>query len=314
MDFGGSCCSGAGAVGGCGSLVLGTVQLGMRYGVANVSGQPDADAADAIVAAVWECGVRFFDTAQAYGASEEVLGRALAFLGGGSQARVVTKLNPGCNYADERAVLGNLEISARRIQVGRLWGLLLHREEDLDRWQGSISKTFKAAKGAGLVERVGVSVYSPERALQALENEEIDIIQVPSNVFDRRMARAGFFERAGALGKVAFVRSVYLQGLALLPPGAPMRGIPRAAQAVEALHRFCAERGIAVRQFAVDHVRAVAPQAKVIIGAETVDQARDNCGLFSRASDRGDLHQAWAEAWPQDFPELIDPRRWPSRG
>ena len=39
-------------------LVLGTAQLGMPYGIANRSGQPDASQARAIVEAAWEAGIR----------------------------------------------------------------------------------------------------------------------------------------------------------------------------------------------------------------------------------------------------------------
>jgi len=298
---------------GCANLVLGTVQLGLPYGIANVSGQPDPGEADRIVAAVWQQGVVCFDTAQAYGASEEVLGRALTAIGGNRVARVITKLSPDSDCRDLPATLRALEASLRRLRVQQLWGLLLHREEDLDQWHGPIGEMFQMAKDAGLVAQAGVSVYSPERAFQALECDGIEIIQVPANVFDRRMARSGFFGRAKTLGKKVMIRSVYLQGLALLPAETNPRGIPHARPATETLRRFCDEREISLQQFAVDHVRTMAPDAKLIIGAETETQARHNCALFQSAPDSGEVHQQWAEAWPTDFPELVDPRLWPAR-
>ena len=60
-------------------LMLGTVQFGMPYGVANRMGQPDYGDVLAMVAAAIEGGVNCFDTAAAYGSSEEVLGRAMSF-------------------------------------------------------------------------------------------------------------------------------------------------------------------------------------------------------------------------------------------
>ena len=71
-------------------LVLGTAQLGMPYGIANKTGQPNMAAAESIVAGVWEGGVREFDTAQAYGESEIVLGKALKSLGIARQAKVIS--------------------------------------------------------------------------------------------------------------------------------------------------------------------------------------------------------------------------------
>src|SRR5467141_3083494 len=76
----------------CQRLVLGAAQFGMPYGIANTAGQPDSSTIIEIVSAVWSRGVRFFDTAQAYGASEEALGQALMRLSIGGEACVVSKL------------------------------------------------------------------------------------------------------------------------------------------------------------------------------------------------------------------------------
>ena len=56
-------------------LMLGTVQFGQPYGVANRTGQPTATEVREIVAAAIDGGVNCFDTAAAYGTSEQVLGQ-----------------------------------------------------------------------------------------------------------------------------------------------------------------------------------------------------------------------------------------------
>jgi len=53
-------------------LVLGTAQLGLPYGIANQTGQPDQVVATAIIREAWNQGIREFDTAQGYGDSEQV--------------------------------------------------------------------------------------------------------------------------------------------------------------------------------------------------------------------------------------------------
>ena len=62
-------------------LVLGTVQLGLDYGIANENGKPTQDQATAIIQKAWDNGIREFDTAQAYVTIENVLGIALKKLG-----------------------------------------------------------------------------------------------------------------------------------------------------------------------------------------------------------------------------------------
>ena len=297
----------------CARLVLGTAQLGLAYGVANVTGLPDANTANGIVAAVWKHGVRFFDTAQAYGSSESALGQAFAELGAGREARVVTKVDLPPGRYEAKALQRSVEASLARLGVPALWGLLLHREEVLDEWSGGLGRDLARLRDHGLVGHVGASVYTPDRALQALAHEELDVVQVPANVFDRRMERAGVFQQARDRGKTVFVRSLFLQGLALMPPEGAARAVPRAAEAVSSFARFCAERQVDRRRFALDYVVQMAPEALLIIGAESLAQASENCNLFGRPSLSPEVTAAWTARWPEDVGELVDPRRWPPR-
>ena len=79
-------------------LALGTVQFGMRYGIANSTGQVTAEQAGAMLRVAAVSGIDTLDTAVAYGSSESCLGAL-----GVSDFRVVTKLPP--LPADERLSL-----------------------------------------------------------------------------------------------------------------------------------------------------------------------------------------------------------------
>lgn len=57
------------------AMTLGTVQLGMEYGIANKSGMPSAQKAFEILDTAIEGGINSFDTSNGYGESEEVLGK-----------------------------------------------------------------------------------------------------------------------------------------------------------------------------------------------------------------------------------------------
>ena len=73
--------------------MLGTVQLGLPYGIANRTGQPSYQEARDILACAYEGGVNCLDTAAIYGTSEEVLGRALAELGIAEEMTIVSKVH-----------------------------------------------------------------------------------------------------------------------------------------------------------------------------------------------------------------------------
>ena len=48
-------------------MVLGTVQLGMNYGIANLDGKPDEEKSFSILRTALEGGINTLDTARAYG-------------------------------------------------------------------------------------------------------------------------------------------------------------------------------------------------------------------------------------------------------
>jgi aryl-alcohol dehydrogenase-like predicted oxidoreductase len=114
------------------------------------------------------------------------------------------------------------------------------------------------------------------------------------------------------LGKTVFIRSVYLQGLALMSPDATPARIPLAAKAVAALDQFCRQHRVDRRQFAIGFVRAAAPEARLVLGAETQEQVEENCALFAAPPIDPALYSSWNAIWPGDDDELIDPRNWPA--
>lgn len=295
-----------------GSLVLGTVQLGLDYGVANASGRPSLDQAAAIVARAWSGGVREFDTAQAYGESEAVLGHALAAAGIAGQARVLSKLHPALDPLDraglERAVRGSLE----RLGVPGLDTLMLHAEGWLDRWDAGLGEGLLDLRRAGLANRLGVSVYTPARALQALRTEGLDLVQLPANLLDRRFAAAGVLDLARDLGKAVHVRGVFLQGLFFLDPAALPPGLEPAAAPLVALRGLARDLGRDMTALALGYARLAHPGAGILVGVETADQLAANLDAFAKPLP-ADLPQQVARLVGELPEAVLNPVRWPKR-
>ena len=95
-------------------LCLGTVQLGMAYGVANRDGMPGEAQARQLISEALEGGITLFDTAQAYGEAEARLG-AMAEAIGAHGGQVITKLSPD---ADASNVGRLVRQSRERLGVG----------------------------------------------------------------------------------------------------------------------------------------------------------------------------------------------------
>src|SRR5690348_3290015 len=123
-------------------LVLGSVQLGLPYGIANRTGQPSRAAALRLVQKAANCGIAEFDTARAYGESESRLGEALH---GRKAVRTITKLSPlaelapNASRADVRAAVDrSIAESLAALKHGRLDCLLLHRAGHMTAFGGAV--------------------------------------------------------------------------------------------------------------------------------------------------------------------------------
>jgi spore coat polysaccharide biosynthesis protein SpsF (cytidylyltransferase family)/aryl-alcohol dehydrogenase-like predicted oxidoreductase len=288
-------------------LALGTAQLGMRYGILETEPPADHEVVRLLETA-WQAGVRYFDTAQAYGGSEQLLGARLPpdrF----PEALIITKLHPDAEQESKDTIERRLKLSRARLGERPVWAVLLHRDRMLERWSSDLGKVLRRWRSDGLIRFLGASVESMENLSAVLAADDLNVIQVPASVFDRRLLESGLWERARDAGKRVFARGVYFQGLAVADVGEVRARAPMAAGMVEAYARFCELHGLDRRRFAVDYARHRLPGAILVIGAETTAQVSENCGLVAGPECDPWLCDAWDEAWQPsesvvDLPQL----------
>lgn len=262
-------------------LVLGTAQLGMDYGIANVQGQPTEQQAFEIIKTALGYGINCFDTALAYGNSEIVLGKALKHCGINSDLKIVSKLSPALEPSNNILIERAIEASCRNLGVDQLWCLMLHRADWLDKWDQRLHQTLIGAKQRGVVEHLGVSVYSPDNARRALEHPDIQVIQVPCNLWDQKMLKEGIFDLAKKNNKLCFVRSIYLQGLLLLSPERVAEKLSPAREASQKWHKLVADRHLGPKQLSIRF--GLSLNMPLVIGAESVQQVEENIQLCEQA-------------------------------
>jgi aryl-alcohol dehydrogenase-like predicted oxidoreductase len=290
-------------------FVLGTAQLGMNYGIANVHGQPNEESTCGIVKTALSHGVNCFDTAQGYGNSEVVLGRALRYCGAGPDIKIVSKLSPKIRPNDIGAVEQSIKNSHQNLGVERLWCLMLHRSEWLDSWHTGLGQTLCRSKQAGDVGYLGVSVYTSDEARKALEHPDMQVIQVPCNLWDQRMLRDGIFELAEKKNKLLFVRSIYLQGLLLLSPEDAAGKIPAAKQASQKWHELAAKFDKTTKQLSISF--GLSLNAPLVIGAESIQQVNENVQLFQQEPLSADIcEEIWSGLSPLLNSKIMDPSLW----
>lgn len=290
--------------------VLGTVQLGMAYGIANTTGQPALEVAVAMVGEALAQGIYYFDTAQGYGVSERVLGYALKCNNARARARVITKLPPKLP-ASAAAIDACIQYSLRILGVPCLYAIMLHREEQLNLLDGAIGQRLECCLNQGVTKHIGISVYTPEVGFVALQHPLITVVQLPSSVFDRRFARAGVFAEADRLGKEIHVRSALLQGILCMPPANLPLHLAALSPVLEQLQCICLAHGITTRQGALAWILHEYPRVRLLFGAETVGQIHDNVSLVHVwRSFAETLYTAIDELEVPQTPALLNPALW----
>ncbi|MBF0485506.1 MAG: aldo/keto reductase [Candidatus Omnitrophica bacterium] len=262
-------------------LVLGTVQLGMPYGIGNETGKPNFDHACRIVHGAFENGITRFDTAQAYGNSEEVLGRVFDKFKLAAKVKVYSKLHSALDLSNEDAVRTAVDGSLCRLKVDQLEGLLLHHEDSVRFWDKGLGDLLQELVRQGKVKSIGVSFYAPPKALAALDINGIDLIQVPANILDKRFEDAGVFKKSQERGKKVFVRSVFLQGLLLMPLDRVPVPMAYARPYLEQLEQMAFQMKVSRQELFLGYAEKRWPDSFVLFGAENEAQVTGNVRAFS---------------------------------
>ena len=266
------------------AMTLGTVQLGMNYGIANDAGKPDEAKSFAILRSALENGVTVLDTARGYGDSEDVIGRFLKQWEG-EMPFICTKI---LHVPDERAddienyVVESVETSLKSLGVNKVGAVMLHFAPDVAQYGQRLADAMGKLIELGYTDQVGVSVYDNAQIEEMLKYDIYTVTQVPMSIFDQRLIANGAVKKLQERGVTVFVRSVFLQGLFFLDPDKITDPIlvEHAAPKIRLLRHIAEEEGMNVAQRAIAFMRDCAGITSLVLGADTPDQVKSNIAYF----------------------------------
>lgn len=283
-------------------LALGTVQFGLPYGISNVGGQIAQDDVGAILGHARALGIDTLDTAIGYGDSENRLGQA-----GVERWRVVSKLPAVPETVTDIAAWGHESVagSLDRLKLSRLYGLLLHRPQQLLGPAGDALYTeLVALRDQGKVEKIGVSIYGPDELDTLCSRFEFDLVQAPFNIVDRRLATSGWLGRLREAGTEVHVRSVFLQGLLLIPAANRPSAFGRWQPLWDRWDRWLDEQALTPVQACLGFALAHPEVDRVIVGVDSLGQLREIA--MSAVAPRS---APPVELISEDL-DLLNPSRW----
>lgn len=251
-----------------------------------------------------DSGIKYFDTAGAYGNAEEILGK---FNIGKYDVKVISKLRAVEND-DEQFVADELKKTLERLNLKFIYGYMLHRTEDF--YKVSVMKALSRMKERGLVKNIGVSVYEPEDALFAVKNELVSIVQIPYNVLDQRLDDTDFFETAKRNKVKVFARSAFLQGLLLMNSKSLPKNLKIAERHIEKFNTIARTFNYSARQTALLYSYCHPGIDYVVFGVDTVKQLKENVRIINRAKEFTRCYENLRGAFRGVEREIIIPSLW----
>ena len=283
-------------------LALGTVQFGLPYGIANQNGQVSRKDVKGIIELAALSAIDTLDTAIDYGESEACLGQV-----GVHTFKVITKL-PALpnNVADVRLwVREQMQASMQRLNVTSIYGLLLHRPQQLLGSKGTeLARAIEQLKAEGLVIKTGVSIYSPSELDSVLNVCHIDLVQAPFNLIDQRLKSSGWMQKLHDAGIEVHVRSVFLQGLLLMPATAIPEKFKFWLPLLNTWHSWLYENKTTAVQACIEFVQAQPQINKIVVGVESVHQLKQ---LIQATKEQSNT--VWPDINCSDE-RLINPSNW----
>lgn len=283
-------------------IALGTVQFGCSYGVANDSGRVSFKEAGDIMLNAAASGIDMLDTAIAYGESEQTLGRI-----GITSWHVVSKLPqmpvgiPDVGFWVETQVADSL----RRLGVDELYAVLLHRPEQLFGESGKqLYEALVKIRDGGYTKKIGISVYSPAELERLFDAMSFDLVQAPLNILDRRLVESGWARLLNKKGVELHTRSVFLQGLLLMPASKRPAKFNRWQHVWNEWDRWLQEVSLSPLEACMRYALSIDEVARVVVGVDSVEHLRE---ILAATGERPSNLPEWQ--CPIDL-NLINPACW----
>lgn len=267
-------------------LSLGTVQLGLNYGINNTDGKPSQETANEILNCALDHGINTLDTAGAYGDSEVVIGNWLKTIPAEQRPFIVTKaarLETGSLEAVRDDLRKRVAESKARLGVEQLDMLMLHHFDDYLKDRDHVLRAMQELKRSGEVRFIGTSAYS-FHDYGEIAATGMDAVQIPINLFDWGQIENGGLKKLADSGMMIFVRSVYLQGLVFQDPD---KLDPRMEFARETLVKFrglCSKYAMTPACLALSYALSLPGVTSLVLGSEKPEQVRQNVQLLNETA------------------------------
>jgi aryl-alcohol dehydrogenase-like predicted oxidoreductase len=283
-------------------IVLGTVQMGLAYGINNSQGKIKKKDAEEILLFCKQNGLEYLDTGNAYGDAEAVIGDIARK--NNLSLKIITKLSK-CHVDEIESVIDK---SYRDLQTKKLYGYLCHHFDFFMAFP-RIWNCFEKLKRDDRTEKIGFSLYEPAQLEWLLDRHEeiaVDLIQIPVNVFDRRFEP--YLERCKEKNIEVHIRSVFLQGLFFQKPENLPKHFYSLAKKLQQLQQFAFDSELPLAHLLILAVLHICPDAKLVLGVDSIHNLKHNLEVQKYLSNNIDYD--YLDIFIETNRDLILPTLW----
>jgi aryl-alcohol dehydrogenase-like predicted oxidoreductase len=256
-------------------IALGTVQFGIDYGISSINGQVKPKEVRNILSYAHLKNIDLLDTAPAYGSSEQVLGGVNV-----QNFKVVTKtrhFNKTEIGIDEVTLMKkDFFRSLENLKKDSVYGVLMHNANDLLK-PGSqqFFNQLENFKQDGKITKIGVSIYDHNQLQSILESFDIDMVQLPFNILDRRLIDSGMLATLQNRNIEVHARSIFLQGLLLMNEQDRPSKFKRWGALWKIWHEWLNDNHITALEATIRYAISMPEISKVLVGVNTKDQLKE---------------------------------------
>ena len=250
-------------------IILGTVQLGLSYGINNSSGKPSEKEAFDILDLAYARGIDWLDSADAYGDSIEVISRYHKI--SNSRFKISNKFK-NVKKGELKYIVEN---SLKRLDIPQFEVYSFHSFNDYLNNRVILSDLIKL-KSKELIKKTGISVYTNAELDRVIDDVNIDVIQLPYNILDNINLRGSLLERAKSQGKEIHIRSVFLQGLFFMEFNRFPENLSPLKPYIQKILDFCKTESLSMQTLALSYALYNKNIDNVLIGVENNTQLLKN--------------------------------------
>jgi aryl-alcohol dehydrogenase-like predicted oxidoreductase len=281
-------------------LVIGSVQLGMNYGLFN-NKKISRKEFKKIEMLVLEKKINFIDTATSYGDSEKIIGNSKL-----KSLQIITKIKlpKKKNINVKNWLSQEMSKSLSRLKIKKIYGVLVHNYKDLlGKYGKKYLLSLQELKRRKIIRKIGISVYDSKEIKKIWKFWKPDLIQIPFNPIDNRILDSGWINILKKFKVKIFARSIFLQGL-LINEDSSLRINKNYKILLNKFKNWCYRNNISPMQGCLHFVKQFKNIDYLVVGFNNYNQLREIIDVFKKKQI----------IIPRKFStneiNLIDPRKW----